>query len=211
MAETLAIIGLISSIVQFVDFGTKVMHRLNEFQSNIKDVPETFRHIKTQLPLLIDTLKQTQAQADAAHLSEETAKALKLVVEGCLSQVKLLEEILIKALPTKKDSSLRKGLKALTSLAHDKDVQRITTALDGYVQTLTYYTSNATYASNQVLQKAYQELKLNPDTTRRKPRFMVKFDQDPDFIGREDIMKEIDERHGVGRPRVAIAGIGGVG
>jgi hypothetical protein len=38
----------------------------------------------------------------------------------------------------------------------------------------------------------------------------VPFDQDPKFIGREDIIKEIDQRFEANR-RVAISGIGGVG
>jgi hypothetical protein len=103
--EPLAVIGLVSAIVQFVDFGTKVVGRLNGFRQSINEVPKTFRKINDQLPLLIDTLRRTQSQADAGHVGEETAKALKPVVEGCLVQVKQLEDILVKALPLDKDST----------------------------------------------------------------------------------------------------------
>ena len=51
MAEALAVVGLVSSIVQFVDFGTKIIRRLEEFTSNAGDVPKTFRSIQAQLPL----------------------------------------------------------------------------------------------------------------------------------------------------------------
>jgi hypothetical protein len=43
MAEALAIIGLISAIVQFIDAGTKVVGRLNEFTSDVNEAPRTFR------------------------------------------------------------------------------------------------------------------------------------------------------------------------
>ncbi|KAH0536621.1 hypothetical protein FGG08_006515 [Glutinoglossum americanum] len=52
---------------------------------------------------------------------------------------------------------------------------------------------------------------LNSETPSRKTCFMVKFNSDRNFIGREDIMKEIGERLKMGQRRVAITGIGGVG
>jgi hypothetical protein len=68
MAEASAVIGLISSIAQFIDSSTRVIGRLNEFRSSLDGVPETFREIKDRLPLLIDTLKRTQNQVDAGHI-----------------------------------------------------------------------------------------------------------------------------------------------
>ena len=43
-----------------------------------------------------------------------------------------------------------------------------------------------------------------------KPVFMVPFDRDKDFVGREDIISKIDQ-HFQTRQRIALAGIGGVG
>jgi hypothetical protein len=197
MAE-IAVIGLVSSIIQIVDFGSKVVSRLNEFQSTVDEVPKTFRDIKIQLPLVIDTLKQTQRQADAGCVNEETAKALRPVIDECLSQVKLLGDILVKAMPAKDDSDWKRRFKALSSFAHDGTVQQITARLERYVQTLTYYQSSQ-----------YSKPTLKPP--QRKTCFMVNFDQDPNFIGREDIIKEIGERFKMRQCRVAISGIGGVG
>lgn len=45
--------------------------------------------------------------------------------------------------------------------------------------------------------------------TRKSP-FEIPFERDPDFIGRIDIISELDEKLKVQR-RVALAGIGGVG
>jgi len=105
MAEALAVVSLASTIVQFVDFVSKVLNRLNEFKSDTDEVPKTFRSIKVQLPLIVDTLKRTQKQADAGRFNDATADAIKPVVDGCLEQVKRLERILDKNVPAEKASS----------------------------------------------------------------------------------------------------------
>ena len=98
MAEALAVVGLVSAIVQFVEFGTKVVSRLHEFLSSVNDMPKTFQDINNRLPIVIDSLKRTQPQADAHEISDETAEALKPAMDGCVTKVKLLEKILAKSL-----------------------------------------------------------------------------------------------------------------
>ena len=63
------------------------------FYLSVNDMPETFQDINNRLPILIDSLKRTQAQADAHEISDETAEELKLAVDGYVTQVKLLEKI----------------------------------------------------------------------------------------------------------------------
>jgi hypothetical protein len=60
MAEAIAVIGLVASIVQLVDFSSRVLHRLEEFQAGLGEIPMSFRHIKAELPVLQDTLQQTR-------------------------------------------------------------------------------------------------------------------------------------------------------
>lgn len=45
---------------------------------------------------------------------------------------------------------------------------------------------------------------------RSKAHFLVPFDRDPQFVGREDIITDINHKLEIKR-RVALAGIGGVG
>src|SRR5208282_6588467 len=87
MAEALGIISLVSSIVQIVDFGSKIVHRLNEFNSSLNEVPTSFRDVKIELPLLVDTLKRTKKQTEEGCFSENTQEAIQSVVEGCRLQV----------------------------------------------------------------------------------------------------------------------------
>jgi hypothetical protein len=83
MAEVIATVALASSIVQLVDFGCKVVSRLNEFQSSQKDTPKTYRQIETELPLLLDILNKSREAIDVGLIKQETAKVLLPVMEGC--------------------------------------------------------------------------------------------------------------------------------
>jgi hypothetical protein len=141
MAEALAVIGLVSAIVQFVDFGSKIARRLQDFHSSAVEVPKAFQDVKVELPLLVDTLKRTQAQAESGIYSKETQQALLPVVEGCRSQAELLDDILVKILPNTEDSPMRRGVKAFSSVGQERKVEQIASTLRKYVQILTYHQS----------------------------------------------------------------------
>src|SRR2546430_15314895 len=125
MAEALPIVGLVAAIVQFVDFSSKIVHRLNEFHCSLEEVPKSFREIKTELPLLIDTLERTKKQTEDGCFSKNTQEAVGSVVKGCQLQLKQLYEILEETLPAKGDSSWRRGRKALSSIGQESKVQQI--------------------------------------------------------------------------------------
>ena len=175
MAEALAVIRLVSAIVQFVDFGTKMVSRMSEFKSSASDVPKSFQDIMVELPLLLDTLKRTKEQAENGQVGEITQKALLPVVRGCQSQVELLNNVLVTMLPKAGDSSWKRGIKAFSSVRQEKKIEQITKTFRNYVQTLTYH--QATSPSNLVLKP-------------RKPAFMVPFERDPKFVERADIISE---------------------
>jgi hypothetical protein len=139
MAEALAVIGVVASIVQLVDFSSKVLVRLDEFQSSLGEIPKSFRHIKAELPVLQDTLKQTKDAVDAGFVRDETKTALTPAIEGCMEQIRSLDAILTKTLPTSNDSRLRRGTKAIWSLHQDAKVESIMKVLRGYIGTLTFY------------------------------------------------------------------------
>jgi hypothetical protein len=116
MAEALAVVGIVANIIQLVDFGSRVLKRLEEYQSKLGEIPEAFRHIKAELPVLLDALRQTKAAIDAGSIQDETKKALLPAVEGCGVQIKSLDDVIVKALPASGDSWARRGRKALGSL-----------------------------------------------------------------------------------------------
>ncbi|PVH90870.1 hypothetical protein DM02DRAFT_620815 [Periconia macrospinosa] len=143
MAEALAVVGIVASIIQLVDFGSRVLKRLEEYQSELGDIPEAFRHIKTELPVLLDALRQTKATIGAGSVQDESKKALLPAVEGCTVQIKALDDIIAKALPASGDSWARRRRKALGSLRYDAKVEKITAVVRGYIQTLTYHAATS--------------------------------------------------------------------
>ena len=72
-----------------------------------------FRAIKTQLPLLVDSLQQVKRQAELGNVDLETQKALIPVIDECLEQVSSLEESIQKIVPVAGDSSWQRSRKAL--------------------------------------------------------------------------------------------------
>ncbi|PVH92411.1 hypothetical protein DM02DRAFT_277099 [Periconia macrospinosa] len=139
MAEVLAAVGVVASIVQLVDFSTRVVSRLDEFYSVAKEVPKSFRHVKTELPLLRTTLEQLKAAIDTTPVADSSKKALLPVIAGCTEQVKQLDIILEKTLPETNDSWTKKAKKAVVSLHNDAKVESITKALRNYIGILTFY------------------------------------------------------------------------
>ena len=207
-AEALVIVGLIANIIALLDYGEKVVKRLGEFQSQTEDVPRIFRDLKTELPLLLKTLDETKRQAEAGMIDTDTQVVLLPVVDGCHEQVKELERILAKMLPTKEDNSWQVRMKAFTSVHQDKKIKAIVDTLRGYMATLTH---------NQVTRLGGLDLKNYLHTTRsRSPRpetrtvFSIPFDKDYGYIDRTGIISELDERVKT-RRRVGLSGIGGVG
>ena len=139
MAEAAAALSLAASILQFIDFSSHLLHRLNDFQSNARDIPRAFIDIKIQLSLLVDSLRKTRKQIRHHHFSARTIEALGPAVVRCSSQVAELESILEKVLPLARDTMLTRALKAFASLAKERRIGRIMGTLRDYVQLLTYY------------------------------------------------------------------------
>ncbi|KAI9855044.1 MAG: hypothetical protein M1813_000588, partial [Trichoglossum hirsutum] len=200
MAEALAAVSIAANIIQLVDFGSRVLKRLEEYQSKLGEIPEVFCHIKSELPVLLDALRQTKAAIDAGCMQDETKKALLPAVEGCGVQIKSLDDVIVKVLPVSGDSWARRGRKALGSLRYEAKVEKITAVVRGYIQTLTYHAA----ASSTLRPLADRTL------PRPAPSSTVPFRRDPHFVDRE-ILAEIDCKSQQPASRVALVGLGGVG
>ncbi|KAH0556857.1 hypothetical protein GP486_005356, partial [Trichoglossum hirsutum] len=202
MAEALAIVSITANIVQLVDFGSKILYRLNEFQSSVEDVPESFRHIKAELPVLLDTLKQTREAIEAGSVRDDTKKALLPAIEGCRVQIRSLDDMLLKTLPTSDDSWAKRSWKAIwMSLRYDSKVEKITATIRKYIQTLTYYHAAASSTLAPLTGQA---------SSRPTPSSTVPFRRDRDFIDRGNLT-EIHRRCSQPASRTALVGLGGVG
>lgn len=102
---------------------------MEEYQSQLEDIPEAFRHIKTELPvLLLCRCPPTDASGDRCWISTR-----------CAVQIEALDDVIAKALPAQGDSWARRGRKALGSLRYDAKAEKIATVVRGYIQTLTFH------------------------------------------------------------------------
>jgi hypothetical protein len=52
MAEALAVVAVVASIVQLVDFSNRVVRRLNEFHSIAGEIPNLSHFVKSKLSFL---------------------------------------------------------------------------------------------------------------------------------------------------------------
>jgi hypothetical protein len=210
MAEALAVIGIVSSIVQIVEFSSKVIQRLDDFASSVGEVPRAFRHIKTELPLIIDSLRRIQDQDRAGALETATVDAVRPVIQDCQQEIKRLESILNRTVPSVGASSWDRRKKAFLSLGKDKDVEQIADSLSRYVRVLTLH--QAVEGSKPDSQPPPQKEPIKP----QGPQYfmLIPFDRNAHFVDREDVFKQIDESFTVkegSQPKAALYGLGGIG
>jgi hypothetical protein len=195
MAEAVAALSLAASIIQVIDFGSKLIVRLKDFRSSIVEAPKAFRDVLVQLSLILDTLEPTRLQVESGAVDKTTQDALLSVVQGCYVQIAELHRVLAKVMPEKADSSLQRSKKALQSVGYEKTIKEISSTLRNYVQTLKYHQATDQRPSHS------QEHMLF---------FGVPFDRDRRFIGRARILKQVEDTVMDCRS-IALAGIGGVG
>ena len=139
MAEALAVISVVANIIQLVDFSSKLLHRLDEFQSSLGEIPKSFRHFSAELPVLRVTLQKVRDAIEAGSVGDETEKALIPAIYGCKEQIQLLDTLLTTILPEATDSRLKRGRKAMLSLNQESKVKSITRILHSYIRTFTFY------------------------------------------------------------------------
>ena len=208
MAEAVAALGLVVNIVQLLEWGRKIVKRLDEFQKRGNKIPEVFHDIKTVLPLLLNTLSETQKQAEQQLLDDDTQKALLAVVLECRTQCGRLDEILVKTLPTASDHKWERGIKAISSVQQEKAVKSIVDTVQGYISVFTWY--QVTRAGRLNLGEYLHSTRSRSPQPESRKVFLVPFERDCDYIDRVGIIGELNDRLKTHR-RVSLAGIGGVG
>lgn len=133
MAEALATLSVVASILQVMDIGLKVTNRINESRKKGTTLPDAFRHVATRLPVFIDTLRETKDNIE--HLTDSARKALSPAIEECLIQITKLEAILDKVLP-KADESGTRGWKAVVSFKYDNEVKEVDDVIRHYMEAM---------------------------------------------------------------------------
>jgi tetratricopeptide (TPR) repeat protein len=200
MAELLAAgaaLGIASSLVTFADVAWRVLKRFEEYRAHSKDVPKIVRHIDAQLPVLVEKMDELKRQIELGlQISPQTP--LAKAVLSCNEHIKVLDVLTQKLLPMPNDSRTVRTKKLMSSIYHEKEVAKAWADMESYKSTIMFHFTS-------MIPPATAELPL-----RTAPTFMIPFDRDTKFIGRTQIIKDIDLALQSQR-RIAIAGIGGIG
>ncbi|KAJ5359549.1 uncharacterized protein N7496_011962 [Penicillium cataractarum] len=236
MAEALAVIGLVSAIVQFVDFGSRALNQLHKLQDEVSNGPQVYQDIRTRLPLMLDLVKKIRLQIEAGEVDETSQAVMLPVLRSCLSQVQHLEELFVKALPRSADSSWSRGKRAFIGVIKESEVEKIDQVLktnfDLLVHSGMYHSMariekqdtgglhqqmvNVVISSPPAYTPGPAEYDYKPRSDSvwsqlpSAPVFMVPFQRDPKFLERQSIMENIRSKFEKSR-RLALAGLGGVG
>ena len=220
MAEVIALVGLVATISQLLDYGITVTQRLNEFMTNVHDLPPSFAHINSRLPLIMATVSNLRKRADSGEFPLETEPHLKRVIEALEKELRGLDAVLRKILPSARASTWEKGIKAVKSVAAQKNVESFASVIQDYISTLTAF--QISHGFDQInseqtrrIIRSIEEHKIEEELISprhvKKPVWMLDYDTDEHFVGRDNIMSAIEQQYDNKTNRVAIAGIGGVG
>jgi hypothetical protein len=203
MAEVILGLSVASSVAQLIQFSQKIVSQLRELRAG--DVPAAFLDIRMRLPLILNIISRIHD----AQLSPGDKETFTIVVERSLKQVHQLTVILDKLTIVKGDSALRKGLKVAIGLVEESRVQHIASSLKDNVQLLTCINIAPAEKEKPIPaeRRSSEAPPLYGDSTGV---FSVPFIRDSQFVGREKVIRSIDEAFEK-QTRVAVAGIGGVG
>ena len=111
-------------------------------------------------------------------------------------------------MPPAKGSRARRLFKAVSYLSKEKRLKEIIANLLEYASLFTYF--HITDISPTGKSPSLPDFVTDFPASGMKPLFMVSYEKDEDFLGRENVMEEIEQTFEK-NCRVAICGMGGVG
>ena len=187
MAEALAIVGLASSIITFVDAAQKVISRLKDYWESGRELPKAYANIRNQLAFMIQEVEEMKDEYHRGLIPADKAVGLYDAIEACNLQTAGLNAILNDVLPIPSDSKIQRGWKALRSLRREKEVVGIQSSIESSKSTFTLY-----YVRHPVC------LPIRPKTSWLERCCDIPAISVLHFVGREDVLQQIDEIFGVG-------------
>lgn len=135
--DPLSAIAVASAVVQFLDIGFKVAHRLSEYdKASQNEVPQSLRSINVQLPLLLNSLARVKSDVSVKKFDTDTRCILRGVVSGCTSLANDVEAIIGKVARQEGESAAVKLKKAFASFKHEEKIKSIDKNLQTYIQVL---------------------------------------------------------------------------
>jgi hypothetical protein len=155
-AETIAVLGVISSIISIVD-GTKKVY---DAATNAHGLPEAFREVAGRLPIVRNILGLAEQHIEKGDVDEDSCKGVKHVVEACEKKAKKLDELFHNAIPADGASDLKRYYKAVKACGKGNEVENLMKGMLEDVQLLAceHGMKTATKAQQQQLAQAITEV-----------------------------------------------------
>ena len=135
----MAVVGIVANVFQICSFAGDVIDRLNYCLGRMEDAPRLWKEINTTLPALTLTVQKARDNAKANEKMLDQNRALELLTQGCISELKGLKDIVDNVIPKEDDTKMNKTRKALRSMIKDSKMERIKSRLDYYVTTMDHY------------------------------------------------------------------------
>ncbi|PQE21684.1 Kinesin light chain protein [Rutstroemia sp. NJR-2017a WRK4] len=199
-AEFLAVLGIGANIIAVVDACNQIINRIQLYRHNL-----AFQDLILQLPLLVSAIERLRAPEYCELLDSSTEKALIRVLEGCLRQLQILENLIKDLTPSNAASKLQRTWKGIRSFGKDTKLREINGILAEYKSTITLHLSTIHAQGPRKAQVVSSEAKQVFDVPQTRLSH---------FVGREDILERIQNvtKTSAINPSVAVlTGVGGQG
>jgi tetratricopeptide (TPR) repeat protein len=200
MADPITVFGAVASAVQLADVAFRVVSRIQEYCKPTNDVPLSLQQLSIQLPLLVELCNRYQDLQTTADKSKIDA-----ILDQCIVQVRGLEALIDKVLPSDNDTLGRKTWKAIGSVRIERKVAEYQKMLETYKTLLSLSLNVLTF---NVVQSG------DSATTSRDTLYYFPTPESGKFIGRTALLDSIREciKFGAQDPRVVVlVGLGGQG
>ncbi|PQE18912.1 Pfs NB-ARC and TPR domain protein [Rutstroemia sp. NJR-2017a BVV2] len=197
---SVAVLGIGANIIAVVDACNQIISRIQLYRHNL-----AFQDLILQLPLLVSAIESLRAPEYCELLDSSTEKALIRVLEGCLRQLQILENLIKDLTPSNAASKLQRTWKGIRSFGKDTKLREINGILAEYKSTITLYLSTI---------HAQGPRKAQVSSSEAKPVFDVPQTRLSHFVGREDILERIQNvtKTSAVNPSIAVlTGVGGQG
>ena len=183
----MAIVGLASSIITFVDAAQKVISRLKDYWESGRELPKAYANVRVQLTFMVQELGEMKDEYQRGLIPADKAVRLHDAIEACNLQTERLNAILDDVLPTPNDSKIQRGRKALRSLRREKEVVRIQLSIESSKSTFTLY-----YVRHPVC------IPIRPKASWLERCCDIPATSVLRFVGRADVLRRLDEIFGFG-------------
>lgn len=229
LMETLAVVGLASSVVQFVQFAIQLRKEIHEYSSAFGRAPQKITDIERRVSLIQTTL----ADVEDAELDQE-----RRTMEDCNAKIKellvILDALKLTPRPLEGKATSREwlqrslnrmetGWKAFKTLHGDEKIEALQLSLDRLLALLALQLQvkankkldDSTEAIIRRIERLHldlrQEQKIYEQAGETEIKHVIPFVRNAKFVGRSEIFKKLEEKFGRGEPQVALCGLGGVG